>query len=157
MFAEWQHDLLTILPVIICYETLPTHSKLWPMVWVSKRCVITQWNSRHSNWKEKKAKANTLCHIIVWLQSLKMWCGACECVNWYWVCRCWVLCCSSKLVETCPDEMSCLFMRVSLRRLTLFSLLPLCIRLLITVTLTADNLYAFKKLKYSSSLTLTCP
>lgn len=35
------------------------------------------------------------------------------------------------LAETCPDEMSCLFKKVSLRVLTLFSLLPLHIRLLI--------------------------
>lgn len=39
---------------------------------------------------------------------------------------------SAKLAETRRDEMSCLFTEVSLRGLTLFSLLPLCIRLLIT-------------------------
>lgn len=46
------------------------------------------------------------------------------------VCRC------AKLAETCPDEMSRLFMMVSVRRLTLFSLLPLRIKFLIIITLT---------------------
>ena len=62
-----------------------------------------------------------------------------------------------ELVETCPDEMSWLFMKVSLRRLTLFSLLPLHIRLLITVTLGDPPSWAISVHSRNTDQTSTAP
>lgn len=159
MFAVWQCHLLKILPVIICYETLHTHSELWPMVWVSKRCVITQYQRHHSNWKVKKKEKPKLTHYVASLCGSKAW-NQCEVVRVsMWTGtehvaagRSAAACCCGRLAGTCPDEMSCLFMKVSLRGLTLFSLLPLCIRLLfrwLTHPAQPDYLCAFKKHKYN--------
>lgn len=158
LFAVWQHHLLKFLPVIICYETLHTHSKLWPMVWVSKRCVITQCKSHHSNWKEKKAKANTLCHIIVWLQSLKMRCGV------VWVCELVLslsllgalLQCVTVVSWWTHAQMKCHAFSWRCHSdgwlyslCCLFALGSWLLLHWLTLCAVPDNLYAFNKLKYS--------